>query len=601
MSSEVPWWFLRQAKLAGGGGSAPSVWGLAQHSYKHDATTAISHTYTYPAANAAGNLLTMVVGWFTSASNQAAPTVSDSVNGAWTKAGATAVHSVDICQAIYYRASCLAGSPTVTITFPVAAPVEVQAQEWSGAAPTSPNDVNATGHGSGATAPTASATTTTGNQLILGGLTTYDGSGYSPGAGFLPLDNNVTNGVGSEYKILAAAGPVNVDFNHGNNEWVSGMATFKPLSSGTPPPPSGANTWTAAGVDRASVLAAITSAAAGDTVIIPAGSASWSASITVPVPITIKGQGTLTTSGKGSTKSQATKITNSTGATSGLETPLFVVSPSSDQRTEIYGIYFASQGQETAANGSDAIAIYPNGVLPNQIVIHDCTFDSFSFGILNDSAFGVVYYCTFINCKINHRNSGFYNAAALYGTFIPVPAWGTRQYMVYEDCDHLFGNYGLYPYATGWTGGPLGSNYMADTEFPMNYIVRQCTFTINRLGTVQVDGFDMHGSGNAQTPTAAACNNYGFVIHDNVFNYTGSSAGAKLADIRGGVGSLIYNNIIHGQNGDYISLRTDPPGSLAPTQSYTWGNVQDSGAITDPGSVGPPAGFAEVAYPHPLR
>src|SRR5689334_944267 len=54
-------------------------------------------------------------------------------------------------------------------------------------------------------------------------------------------------------------------------------------------------TWTAAGVDRTSVASALTSASSGDTVIIPAGSATWSSGITITKGVTINGAGTNST------------------------------------------------------------------------------------------------------------------------------------------------------------------------------------------------------------------------------------------------------------------------------------------------------------------
>jgi len=343
-------------------------------------------------------------------------------------------------------------------------------------------------------------------------------------------------------------------------------------------------TINAASISQAAVQNAVNSARTGDTVAVPAGSANWAAPVTVSQPIIIKGAG-----------SGSSVITNTTHATSGLETPCFVVSLHVDQRFEISGFHLAGIYIGNAC--SNGITLVSGSVLATQIVIHDIVFDGFSFGVQNGNngnaiGFGVVYNCTFLNCRITCRNSGFYKAANLRGSNVPSPAWGTAHYMVYEDNSIQF---------TKWTGGFQGANYMGDTEYPMNYMVRHCTFNINRHGSIEVDGYDMHGSGSAQIPSSAATNGFGFVIHDNVFNYTGGSVGAKLADIRGGVGALIYNNTIHGQNGNYITLRADPPGSVAPTQVWTWNNVEDDGPIAGVGSNGPPPGYAEIAYPHPLR
>jgi hypothetical protein len=261
-----------------------------------------------------------------------------------------------------------------------------------------------------------------------------------------------------------------------------------------------------------------------------------------------------------------------------------------DERLEISGMRLIAD----VMNRSNAINMTAGSILATKIVIHDITFDNFSFGIMNGTngnaiGFGVVYNCTFNNNRVTTRNSGFVNTAALKGVIIPSPAWGTNYYMVYEDNVINF---------TNWYGGPQGANYLGDTEYPMNYIVRHCTMNVNRAAgqAIGVDGYDMHGN------YGTYLNGFGFIIHDNVWNYSGgTSVGVKLADIRGGVGSLIFNNTIYGQSGNYIALRADPAGSVYPRQTYTWNNRSNTTAITDPGSVGPPVGYTEVAYPHPLR
>lgn len=339
-----------------------------------------------------------------------------------------------------------------------------------------------------------------------------------------------------------------------------------------------ATTINAASTSYADVSAAVNLAANGDTVQIPSGSASWSQSINITKPLVIVG------AGQGSTV-----ITNTTHATSGLETPCFYIHINVNERVEISALKLI--GTYSGGSGSNGINIVCGSVLAKQIVIHDVTFEGFSFGVYNGNngngvLAGVVYNCTFNNVRTTCRNSGFNTIGDLHGVIVPSPAWGTDNYVVYEDNTINF---------TNWTGGPQGSNYMGDTEYPMNYVVRYCTFNINRTGAIQVDGYDMHGNIGTHP------NGFGFIIHDNVFWYTGSSVGAKLADIRGGVGSLIFNNRIHGQNGCYMAIRADPSGSVFPSLTYTWNNTQDAGSISDPGSVGPPAGYTEIAYPHPLR
>jgi hypothetical protein len=328
------------------------------------------------------------------------------------------------------------------------------------------------------------------------------------------------------------------------------------------------------------VQAAVDQAQAGDTVIVPAGQSNWSGSVKVHKPIYLQGAG--------QNGANSTTIFNTTSASSGLETPVFECSLDVDQRLEISNFWFTAQ----SAHKSNGINLLPGKILPTKIVIHDCTFKNASFAVMNGTGssgacFGVVYNCTFWNCRIVARNSGFLNESALHGSPNGPHPLGSANYMVFEDDTINF---------TDWTGGPQGANYIADTEYPMNYMFRHCTFSVQRQGAVTVDGWDMHGN------YGYALNGFGMVLHDNNFSYSGSSVGVKLADIRGGVGTLVYNNKIEGQSGNYISLRADPAGSVAPNKVYVWNNQAPDGEITVSGAQhGPPSGYTELAYPHPLR
>ena len=341
-------------------------------------------------------------------------------------------------------------------------------------------------------------------------------------------------------------------------------------------------TISAKSLSMSDVQAAVNSAGPGDTVKVPSGSSNWSGAVTINKPIYLVGAGQGTTT-----------IFNSTSASSGLETPVFSVSLNQDQRLEISGFWVSA----STPHRSNGINLYAGSILPTQIVIHDCTFKECSFGIMNGTGesgacFGVVYNCTFWNCRITCRNSGFRDQAAMKGFATPPFPLGSPNYMVYEDDTINF---------TDWTGGPQGANYLGDTEYPFNYIVRFCSFSIARNGAITVDGYDQHGN------YGRALNDFGMIIHDNTFNYSGSSVGVKLADIRGGVNTLVFNNTIKGQGGNYISLRADPAGSVTPVGNYIWNNKNpDNSTIAVNVSAGSytasaPAGYVELPYPHPLR
>jgi len=352
--------------------------------------------------------------------------------------------------------------------------------------------------------------------------------------------------------------------------------------------PAAAKTITAASTSQADVAGAIASASTGDTVNIPAGTSTWTSAIAVTKSISIIGAGVGNT-----------VLINSTSSGQGLEIPIFNLEPGDNNLMRVSAIYFRDSADAMTADGID---INPS-TLPTSVMVDNCTFEGFSFAMKNQDGFGVCYDCTFLNNNTSMRNQGYYNTSALYGFTFTVPAWGTTQYFVWEDDTFTF---------TNWNGGKGGGNNMGDTEYPSNYMVRHCTFNINRASTVTTDGFDMHGSGNTQNPSSSATNNFGPVIHDNVWNYTGnvSVSPNKLADIRGGVGSLVYNNTGTGDDGQ-IEVRADPGASLEPTQTYFWNNT----ANRDVDSIDPeegavqgtnyflfqPSNFSEMPYPHPLR
>ena len=95
----------------------------------------------YPAAQTAGNLNVVVVGW--GDTTFAVSSVTDSRGNTYTRAvGPTA--TTGLTQSIYYAKNIAAGSNTVTVTFNQAASYpDVRILEYSGLDTTSPLDVTA--------------------------------------------------------------------------------------------------------------------------------------------------------------------------------------------------------------------------------------------------------------------------------------------------------------------------------------------------------------------------------------------------------------------------------------------------------------------------
>jgi hypothetical protein len=179
---------------------------------------------TYPLAQTAGNTNIVVVGW-----NDTTSTVSsvvDSQGNTYALAiGPTS--GTALRQSIYYAKNIVGGSNTVTVTFNQAAFfVDVRVLEYSGLDPTAPLDVTAGAAGTGATANSGAATTTSANELIFGAGTT-GGTFGTVGTGFvrriltpdsdIAIDKTVS-ATGSNSASSALTYSIN---------WVMQMATFK--------------------------------------------------------------------------------------------------------------------------------------------------------------------------------------------------------------------------------------------------------------------------------------------------------------------------------------------------------------------------------------
>jgi hypothetical protein len=338
-----------------------------------------------------------------------------------------------------------------------------------------------------------------------------------------------------------------------------------------------AATWTASDCSQSAVQAALNQASAGDTVNIPAGSATWSGSIVINKGITINGAGT-----------NSTQLLNSQVLINGTEQSFFQIAPTTDSPITIKNIRFtqASGGVNCAINS------FPGGaVLPTKVRITSCLFESFNFAIMARSMFGVVDHCEFINNRVVSRVPGFYTSSNLKQIPAPPWDWDSTYTWCYENC-HM------------QVAASVVYQYFGDTEYPAAYTIRYCTFDVTRNPGDGYDGYDMHGSGGT-----AAVNPVGIQIYGNTFNYSGTTAGLKLADIRGGSGSLVYSNIINGV-GAYNQVRADPAGSILPVNTYIWDNYAQGSLVGTSASEGAaagvnfftskPAAYKRLVYPHPL-
>src|SRR6266704_2180254 len=206
---------------------------------------------TFTAAQAAGDLNVVVVGW-----NDTTATVSsvaDKSGNTYTLAvGPTAFTGV-LSQSIYYAKnikSAAAAANIVTVTFsPAAAYPDIRILEYNGADLNSPVDVTAANTGNSSTTNSGSATTTNATDLLLGAsmvatFTTGPGTGFTSRLLTSPdgdiAEDRMVTATGSYSATTAALSPA--------GPWVMQMVAFRtPLGSVVSPTAPGNLTATAAG------------------------------------------------------------------------------------------------------------------------------------------------------------------------------------------------------------------------------------------------------------------------------------------------------------------------------------------------------------------
>ena len=184
---------------------------------------------SFPSAQTAGDLNVVAVGWGDTTSSVSS--VTDSRGNAYTRAvGPTT--TTGLSQSIYYAKNIAAGSNTVTVTFNQAAAYpDVRILEYSGLDTSAPLDVTAAAVGSGTSANSGSATTTSANELIFGAGSTTGTAYTGGGSGFTArIINNFGNL--AEDKTVASTGSNSATAPNSSGNWVMQMATFKGSGQG---------------------------------------------------------------------------------------------------------------------------------------------------------------------------------------------------------------------------------------------------------------------------------------------------------------------------------------------------------------------------------
>ena len=193
----------------------------------------------YNAAQSAGNLNVVIVGW--NDANGHLVSVSDTSQNSYKLAVGPTQGIGPLSQSIYYApniAPAAAAANTVTVTFsPAAAYPDVRVLEYSGVDPVNAVDVIAAGNGSSTTSNSGNVTTKNVANLLVGanmvqGVTSGPGTSFTMRLLTVPNADIAQDRVVTTIGSYSATAPV-----PSGGGWVMQMVAFRAANSPPPPPP----------------------------------------------------------------------------------------------------------------------------------------------------------------------------------------------------------------------------------------------------------------------------------------------------------------------------------------------------------------------------
>jgi hypothetical protein len=220
--------------LMGFAGQAKAAISFVQQNSSDPQSSPTTVTLAFTAAQTAGNLNVVVVGW-----NDATHTVSsvtDSKGNVYVLAVGPTVQSGTATQSIYYAkniAAATAGSNSVTVTFNAATAFpDVRIAEYAGLDPANPLDVSVAAQGTSTSSSSGAVTTTNANDLLVAANLVQTGT-TGAGANFTRrvitspdsdiLEDRIVTATGS-YTGVAPVSP--------SGKWIMQMAAFRAAGSG---------------------------------------------------------------------------------------------------------------------------------------------------------------------------------------------------------------------------------------------------------------------------------------------------------------------------------------------------------------------------------
>jgi hypothetical protein len=222
---------------------APGSTGAVQGGAVSTASKVTSTTITLSAPVHAGDLL---VGWFGDYNSSGQVTVSDSVNGAWTRSTASTTFGGGGDIALYYvqNSAAAPNGLTITISASNATYLEAAVGDYTGVATAGALDQVAVAKGTSTTVDSGATGSVGAGELVVGGILTGGSpgsvtAGSSQGQNFTMLAQSSGLSSNLEDIVSSAAGAQDARATFSTStDWYAVVATFHTFGSGNTTPPS---------------------------------------------------------------------------------------------------------------------------------------------------------------------------------------------------------------------------------------------------------------------------------------------------------------------------------------------------------------------------
>lgn len=256
------------------------------------------------------------------------------------------------------------------------------------------------------------------------------------------------------------------------------------------------------------VTSAVASASNGDTVVIPAGTVTWTGGLRIKKAITLQGSGIGSTLIKDGIQNGTIRLIS------------FTLVPNKASR--MTGIEFQDGGRATPKNGE--FGVLGSNIDGRTMRIDHCKFNGLKGNIQLNTVIGVADHNEIIT-----NVGGFFTVYDSY--------WNGATTIFGDESRHAPLNFGgtdfFFIEDNTYTGTANVTRSLTDGHAGARFVVRYNTITD---GLVTVHGLD--SSGRIRSASA-------FEIYNNTFIQTSTSKGSEWGSVRGGV-ALLHDNTISG-------------------------------------------------------